>query len=160
MTLVVVGLTVLVALGLVAARSVASAQSVSGSQARRRRLGRSETLAASVIAILVLTLLPVGGPNEIQLSPFSHPSVYNAVANVLLFAPLGAVLSLRRWPHRRATLAGLALAAAIELAQLAVAGRTTSTADVIWNTLGTAAGWALATAAWRAIAARRDGAAG
>jgi VanZ family protein len=68
---------------------------------------------------------------------------------VLLFAPLGAAL--RALGRRRAATAGvgLALSTAIELAQLAIPGRTTSTADVIWNTLGAAVGWALLDAASR-----------
>jgi glycopeptide antibiotics resistance protein len=155
MRLAKVGLLVVVLLGAFALRSLAATRRVPGARAKRRWLGRDEMLAATVAAILAITLLPVGGGNEIHLNPVGRPSVINDVGNLLLFAPLGVVLFLRRWPPRNALLAGLALSTSIEVVQLAVSGRTTSTADVIWNTLGTGAGWAAAAFAWRRLAARR-----
>jgi glycopeptide antibiotics resistance protein len=149
-----VGLVVLVLLGIFAGRSVAAARQVTGARAKRRRLGRDEMLAASLGAILVITLVPVGGSNQVELAPLAHPSLPNAIGNVLLFVPLGVVLSLRRWGGTSAVLAGLALSASIEIAQLLIPGRTTSTADVIWNTLGAAAGWTAAASAWRRVVGR------
>jgi glycopeptide antibiotics resistance protein len=95
------------------------------------------------VAILVVTLTPMGGGNDVQLLPWTEPNTFNAVGNVLLFGPFGAALRLLGRRHGAATLAGLGLSAAIEVVQLAIPGRTTSTADVIWNTLGAALGWTL-----------------
>jgi glycopeptide antibiotics resistance protein len=95
------------------------------------------------VAILGVTLSPVSGPNDVQLLPWTQPNTFNAVGNVILFAPFGGALALLGRRHLAATLAGLALSAAIETIQLAIPGRTTSTADVVWNTLGAALGWAL-----------------
>jgi VanZ family protein len=66
---------------------------------------------------------------------------------VLLFAPLGVVLALLGRSRRATVGACLAFSAAVELLQLAIPGRTTSTADVVWNGLGAALGWALVSVA-------------
>jgi glycopeptide antibiotics resistance protein len=87
------------------------------------------------------------GPDDVQLLPWTQPNAVNIVGNVLLFAPLGAALRLLGRRLRYATLAGCALSAAIELAQVAIPGRTTSTADVLCNTAGTALGWWVASRA-------------
>lgn len=61
--------------------------------------------------------------------------------NVVLFAPLGAVL-MRSAPGKTAyvILFGALLSASIEVAQLYIPGRDASLGDVVANTLGTAAG--------------------
>jgi hypothetical protein len=157
MRLAKVGLLVVVLLAAFAIRSLAATRRVPGARAKRRWLGRDEMLAASIAAILAITLLPVGGENQIHLNPLGRLSLANDLGNLLLFAPFGVVLFLRRWPLRKALLAGLALSTSIEIVQLVVPGRTTSTADVIWNTLGTGAGWAAAAFAWRRLGARGNG---
>ncbi len=115
--------------------------------------GRAVLLLASVAEIVLLTLLPAHGPHDLELRPFSdigpalrqplaHGHAAGAVGNLLLFLPFGAALCLRRWRLGAAAGAGLAFSVSIELAQLALPGRTTSVDDVILNTLGAAAGWA------------------
>jgi glycopeptide antibiotics resistance protein len=83
----------------------------------------------------------------VQLAPWTDPNAVNVVGNVLLFAPLGAGLRLLGRPLRVTILAGFALSAAIEVVQLAIPGRTTSTADVLCNTAGIALGWWVASRA-------------
>lgn len=71
------------------------------------------------------------------------------IANVVLFAPLGATLVYARLPLARAMAIGLAMSIVIELMQrVGVAtGRTPALADIVANTLGAAAGaWAVARA--------------
>ncbi len=118
----------------------------------RRHLGSGQVLAACLAAIFALTLLPAHGPGQAQLRP-GESSPLGDLANLLLYAPLGAVLSLRRWSVSRAVLAAFALSVAIELAQLAIPGRTSSTDDVICNTAGAALGWVLARALWSRLRA-------
>jgi glycopeptide antibiotics resistance protein len=91
-----------------------------------------------------VTLTPTGGPNDVQWLPWTDPNTVNAVGNVLLFAPLGAALRLVGRGRGATALAAFALSASIEALQLLIPGRTTSTADVIWNTLGAVLGWRLA----------------
>lgn len=67
-----------------------------------------------------------------------------AVANALLFAPLGAALAFRGISIRRALLFGVALSTSIEIVQwFGVPGRTSSADDVLLNTVGTAIGYLL-----------------
>lgn len=74
--------------------------------------------------------------------------------NLVLFVPLGATLALllarRLWPL--AVLAGAFVSIAVELAQTAIPGRVPDPHDVLWNSLGAAAG-AVAVAGVRGIAA-------
>lgn len=73
-------------------------------------------------------------------------------ANVALFVPLGALLTLlTRRPWHGAALA-LALSVAAELTQLAVPGRVASPRDVLANVLGATLG---AGAAWLFVTPRR-----
>jgi VanZ family protein len=62
--------------------------------------------------------------------------------NTMLFVPLGATLALvlgrRAWPL--AILAGFALSATVEYAQATIPGRVPDPQDIVWNTLGAAAG--------------------
>jgi glycopeptide antibiotics resistance protein len=105
----------------------------------------------SVTAIAVLTLLPEHSESEVRLRPFSEIGeaifgpdaelLLEIPANVLLFLPLGAALSLRGVAIGRAALFGLCVSASVELAQLLfVSGRTASVDDVLLNTLGAVVG--------------------
>ncbi len=73
----------------------------------------------------------------------SDLSRLNAIQNVLLFVPVGAVLQarVRRW--RPAFVASALISLSIELAQTRLASRDPSAEDVILNTLGAAVGIAL-----------------
>ncbi len=62
----------------------------------------------------------------------------DAILNVLLFLPLGLALSRRGW--LLAIVAGLAVSAGIEALQLVIPGRYSTPSDVLFNTLGAAAG--------------------
>jgi glycopeptide antibiotics resistance protein len=112
-------------------------------------------LAASVAFILVLTLTPTHAHHEVHLRPLEDvlaafdPTLdvvrlLGVIGNVVLFAPLGAVLRVRGVGLRRTAVLGLVLSTAIELTQLGVPGRTTSVDDVLLNTLGIVAGSLLA----------------
>jgi hypothetical protein len=114
---------------------------------RHRKLA---ALAASLALVLVVTLLPAGGPNHVALAPWmKHQlSPSNVLGNVVLFALPAAALWSLGWPLRRTVLSGCVLSVGIELLQLAVPGRTTATTDVLCNTLGAAVGWLLARQFW------------
>jgi VanZ family protein len=118
------------------------------------RLPLGAALLCSVAGFLVLTLTPGNGPNEHQLVPVvhiatGHPREYevdvflNVVANVLVFLPLGAALCLLGTRLRATALAALALSTLVEIAQLFVPGRTTSTDDVLLNTAGALLGYTI-----------------
>lgn len=69
-------------------------------------------------------------------------AIFEFVANIVLFVPLGLLLSLS-WPGAglwTIVLLGCSTSATIELVQLLLPSRVTALSDVIANTLGTAAG--------------------
>jgi len=67
--------------------------------------------------------------------------VVEAVANVVMFVPLGLLLPWAAgWRPWRAVPAGLALSTAIELTQIALPERVPTVQDVVMNTLGAAVG--------------------
>ena len=87
---------------------------------------------------------------------FAHPLAYSQgfdlLVNIAIFAPLGASL---RWVgvgFRRSVALGACLSTVIEIVQLGIPGRFTSTDDLILNTVGAAVGylagaWAVSRAA-------------
>ena len=112
-------------------------------------------LVASVAAVIAITLVPIHGEIDVQLTPLSEliaaftpplqrSDLLEVAGNIFLFAPLGAVLRFRGLPLNRAVLAGVAFSVAIELAQFVVPGRTTSVDDVLLNALGVVLGYSLA----------------
>jgi glycopeptide antibiotics resistance protein len=143
---------------------VVAAGALSAAVAARRRDPAADSrpalriaIFASLAAIFSLTLVPTGGPNELQLVPLVHivrglrfhdqssDVPFNVVGNIVLFLPFGAALCLLGLRRGRAVLAGFCLSAAIETAQLFIPGRTTSSDDVLLNTLGTFLGYVLLT---------------
>ena len=110
-----------------------------------RTLLQYAALAASLLLVFGETLGPVVGPNQIALAPWSAKQLdpVNVVGNVALFALPAAVLWFFGWSFRRTVAAGFLVSVGIELLQLTIPGRTTATADVLCNTLGAAAGWAI-----------------
>jgi glycopeptide antibiotics resistance protein len=149
MRLVLYGLFVMVGLAAFGLGAALAARRIANPEKRRRRLARRELLAASIAAILAVTMVPTHHESVVELVPFTYLSLLAQLGNVLLFVPLGAVLCFREWSLRRASLAGLALSSAIEIIQLAIPGRATATEDVILNVLGLALGWLVATRIWR-----------
>jgi hypothetical protein len=105
------------------------------------------TLAAVLGIILALTLWPSPHAGEtLPITCFycSERATADAIANVILFAPLGVALAWM-WPAlRRPWSVGLGLSLAIELLQLVVIpGRDPSIGDVVTNSLGAQLGWSL-----------------
>lgn len=102
-------------------------------------------LAAITALILAVTLQPV--PTQAGLSvlwPFyGDRGTADALANIVLFVPLGAALAWFAPDSRRAWRFGFFLSLSVELAQRFIAGRDASIGDVITNTLGTLVGVAL-----------------
>ena len=82
-------------------------------------------LLGFVLALAALTLHPAGDP--VGLLPgvvqLGAPQSADVLRNLLLFAPFGFALRLRRVGATRAALVSVAVSAAIELLQLVVAGR-------------------------------------
>jgi len=115
-----------------------------------KRLLQLAALAASLALVFGITLRPAGGPNRVELAPWTTQQLNaaNVVGNVVLFALPAAVLWSLGWSLRRTVVVGFALSLGIELLQLAIPGRTTATADVLCNTFGAAAGWLLARSCW------------
>ncbi len=99
--------------------------------------------AVTLTIIGVATLVPSGEP--LQEWTFwclfcGDQAVADTLANVLLFAPLGAGLALRGVSTRRAWLVGTAVSVAIELLQLVIPGRWAALGDVVFNGVGALAG--------------------
>jgi hypothetical protein len=107
-------------------------------------------LAGSLVLVFAATLSPGVGPNHVALVPWTARQLnpVNIVGNVALFALPSAVLWSFGWSLRRTVVAGFVLSLGIELLQLRVSGRTTATADVLCNTLGSTLGWLLARKYW------------
>jgi VanZ family protein len=107
-------------------------------------------LAAALLAVAAVTLVPTPQPG---VDPGPRILFFGGLAdllrNVILFAPVGIALALRGAGVIKATLLALPLAAGIELAQLAIPGRTASPHDALANTLGALLGAALVRSALR-----------
>ena len=76
----------------------------------------------------------------------------DGILNAALFLPLGAALSVARWRAWRTIAFGALLSCGVETAQLVIPGRDPSLSDVLFNTVVTALGVALAhfaPAVWR-----------
>lgn len=110
-----------------------------------RRVGNA-IVAVSIVAILIATLLPEA--RQPQVSPFclicGSNGGLDAILNFLLFLPLGVGLALSGVPARRAILVITICSALIEIAQLVfISGRSAALGDLITNSLGGAAGFAI-----------------
>jgi len=115
------------------------------------------------IAVAFLTLQPggmrleeIGAISSFCLSCGSRGTA-DAVLNVVLFIPLGIVLSGGRRGIGFALLVGGLTSLGIEVSQLFMPGRHTSAADLLWNTAGTGAGTVLYLAAHRHVRGRSVG---
>jgi VanZ family protein len=89
-----------------------------------------------VLVIFLLTWNPfaLALPEHLQLSFRIGPR--DALANILLFLPVGFLFRLGHGSPRGAILLGAAISAGIEAGQFFIPGRTPSAVDVTMNTLG------------------------
>jgi glycopeptide antibiotics resistance protein len=117
-------------------------------------------IALAVLGILVITLWPASGlgGTRVHLLPLSDfwaedpyrtsliPRIFPAIANFLLFIPLGFLVGIRwrsfdRWSTVLAL--GIGLSLGIETLQFRLGGHDSSFDDVFLNTLGAVCGHAL-----------------
>ncbi|HEX2050129.1 MAG TPA: VanZ family protein [Actinomycetota bacterium] len=137
---------------------------------RSASIARDVLLGISVVAVVVVTLMPSPGVASsrelVNLVPLRTISslvgesvdaavpLRNVVLNVLLFVPFGFLVGLRTRADRRvavACAAGVALSLVIEGVQwLALPGRAVDVDDVLLNTVGAVSGALVAALASRA----------
>src|SRR5947207_4325400 len=115
--------------------------------------------AATVLLILVATMVPASGPGRASVFCVLCGAQASSefLLNIALFAPLGMVLAWSGFSLARATGFGCALSVIIEAAQWFIPGRDSAIGDVLANTLGAALGAALFLALARSVADRRTG---
>jgi VanZ family protein len=99
-------------------------------------------LAGALTFILVATLSPTSSERPEFAGCFicGTRAWADIIANVLLYAPLGAALALAGWTGTRPVVFGFVLSCVIEFAQILIPGRDPSLTDVCCNTIGAAAG--------------------
>lgn len=110
------------------------------------RLRLPVAVLVATAAILLATLTPSGHEGAAGWDGCvfcGSRGTADALLNVLLFLPLGAALAGRGIGGRRSVALAAVLSAAVEAAQLLVPGRDPSPPDLLFNTLGGAAGYAL-----------------
>ena len=111
--------------------------------AARKRWLCATLLIASLGVVLGATLVPGSGPDTgtfqwcVLCGDFG---LADAIANVVLFVPLGIALGCSAVSARKTVALALLLSTAIEIAQLWIPGRESTLADIIWNTTGAAVG--------------------
>ena len=120
-----------------------------------RSLGARAARAFIFIAaalVLVATLYPMesaGDGGNIGCLICGDRGLADAIVNVVLFMPLGAAAALTGRSTFAALALGAALSGGVELAQISlIPGRDASVGDLVFNTLGAAAGVALVKTAW------------
>jgi VanZ family protein len=100
-------------------------------------------VAAVVLVILVLTLLPSGNSPPRPFSFHVGPGrrwLADGILNICLFVPLGLAAGWSSRSPLKAILAGILLSTGIELAQTIVPGRDPSLSDIVFNTIGALSG--------------------
>lgn len=147
---------VLLACGAVA---VAAAFLARGSQSTASRTSirarQNLVLIAAVAAIVAITLVPTHGEHRFRLTPLEeigdaltppldHSLLFELAGNLILFVPLGAALCFRGLALGKAVIGAALSSAAVEITQIMITGRTTSTDDAFLNTLGAILGYSLA----------------
>ncbi|RSN09874.1 VanZ family protein [Streptomyces sp. WAC 05977] len=126
------------------------------------------TLALACFLVLCLVTMPVTGVQgsrlnlepgtDLRLALTDGANLWQALGNVLLLSPLGALLPVRSRRLRslaRIALGALAVSVLVEGTQYLIqAGRVTSADDILLNTLGAVAGAALSKRLWHRLDVR------
>lgn len=120
---------------------------------------RPVSVVAWLVVVGVLTLSPVdassayaGGLADLCLICGSRGSA-DALLNVVLFLPLGVLVASVGRGVGLALTTGFLLSGLIEFSQISLSGRHAGVADLVWNTLGAAAGVVV----WSVLAKRVSG---
>ncbi|HEY3279470.1 MAG TPA: VanZ family protein [Gemmatimonadales bacterium] len=118
---------------------------------------RIVAVALSILAILIATLRPAGtdlAPGWSFALIQGDEGISGVLENIILFVPFGVALALGRWSTAAVRLValGTALSFCVEFAQQWIPGRDPSLSDLLFNTLGTATGVAIARTAPRWLA--------
>lgn len=102
-------------------------------------------LVASTALVLLVTLVPTPGAPTPDVSwtclICGYRGLANALLNMALFMPLGGALAARGSSARASLGLGAALALVVELLQTVIPGRDPAAADILFNAVGTAAGF-------------------
>ena len=102
--------------------------------------------------VLVATLYPLeatADAGNIACLICGDRGLADAIVNVILFVPLGAAVALTGRSTRAALALAAALSGSVELAQMTlIPGRDASIGDLVFNTLGAAAGVAIVKTSW------------
>jgi hypothetical protein len=101
------------------------------------------TIAAVLLVVLVITLIPSGNGPPLPVSfalGEGRRWLADGILNLCLFVPVGFTLMLHSRSPLRAIGLGLVLSTAIEIAQIWIPGRDPALSDVVFNTAGTALG--------------------
>ena len=111
-------------------------------------IGSRRWIYAALGVVLVATLTPqpalgVRPDFFAPLQPNRISALRDVVQNILLYLPFGALLGLRGVSWGRVAGMALPVALTIELLQLVVPGRDPIAVDVLSNTTGAVAGWAI-----------------
>lgn len=126
------------------------------------------TLALACFLVLCLVTMPVTGAQgsrlnlepgtDLRLALTDSANLWQALGNVLMLSPLGALLPLRSRRLRslsRIALGALAVSVLVEGTQYLIqAGRVTSADDILLNTVGAVVGAALSKRLWRRLDVR------
>ncbi|WP_461476544.1 VanZ family protein [Microbacterium sp. HJ5] len=129
----------------------------------RRQVGVLWALGVYVVVVAVVVLSPVsyrsivhaigdGIRDVLGVSPFGTGWIEFG-ANILMFVPLGLLLTLLLRNHWYGVVLALVLSAGVELAQIVIPSRQPSLRDIVANVLGAAVGAALA---WIFVLRRRQ----
>jgi hypothetical protein len=103
-------------------------------------------LTAAFALILAVTLSPHPASPEPQFGCVicGERGSADVLLNIVLFVPLGIGLRLAAQSIGRSLLLGALLSCLVEVTQLLLPGRDPSIGDALFNTVGTATGWAVA----------------
>ncbi len=111
--------------------------------ALKRAIAGNRAVALVVLVLAAVTLRPGGGGSgSTGCLICGERGLADFISNIILFAPLGAAIALRKGKYWHALAVGVLLSLTIEAAQWRlVAGRDSNLGDIVANTLGVMLGW-------------------